>query len=74
MSPLAELQHLLETRIEVIEDSALREENPELQLSKLQEVSEKIDLWKVQHSKSVDKKLQHYLENYSLQKALDHIS
>lgn len=74
MSALPELKRLLETRIEVIEDTCLREENPELQLSKLKEVSEKIDLWKVQHSKSVDRKLQHYLENYSLQKALDHIS
>jgi len=67
------LQKELEIRLSVIGDTELREVNPELQLQQLQEVSEKIDAWRELNRGQMDKRLLHFLDNYSLDKALDFV-
>ena len=69
-----ELRKLLESRLEIIANAEMRERDPDGQLAQLQEVSEKIDAWTASHRAEVDRRLLHFLENYSLNKALDFIN
>jgi len=69
-----ELKELLEDRVRVIEDREMRENDPAKQLALLQNVSEKIDAWRDQHRKEMDRQLLHYLQQYSLSKALDFVT
>ena len=66
-----DLQSLLELRMKIIEDDDLRESDSEKQLSQLQEVSEKIDAWRDLHRTDLNRRLLHFLDNYSLNKALN---
>jgi len=68
-----QLQKLLERRLIVISDQEMREQRPDEQLQELQSLSESIDQWTVQHRTELPAKLRHFLENYSLQKALDYL-
>jgi hypothetical protein len=64
------LKDLLETRLKVIADAELRQNDPERQLAMLEEVSHGIDDWREKYRKEIDKRLLHFLEHYSLDKAL----
>lgn len=68
------LKELLEKRLEIIGDEEMRTHQPETQLQQLAEVSQKIDQWRDQHSADLPFQLRHFLENYSLNKALDYIT
>lgn len=68
---LTELIGLLETRVAVVKDTELREQNPEEQLAKLQEVSEAIVAFHATHRSLMRPRLNHFLENFSLEKAHD---
>lgn len=65
----AKLKKLLKNRLDIISDSDLRENEPEKQLKMLGEVSAKIDSWKEAHRETIDKRMLHFLDNYSLEKA-----
>ncbi len=65
----AELKELLEKRLAVISDKELREENPEKQLQLLGEVGQAIDNWRETYREGMDRRMLHFLENYSLEKA-----
>ena len=67
------LQKLLKRRLIVISDQKMREQRPDEQLRELQSLSESIDEWTLQHRTELPAKLRHFLENYSLQKALDYL-
>jgi hypothetical protein len=54
------LKDLLETRLKVIADAELRQNDPE----------HGIDDWREKYRKEIDKRLLHFLEHYSLDKAL----
>lgn len=73
MMNYTELQNLLEHRLVVIGDVKLRESDPEKQLKMLQQVSEKIDQWREGNRSDIDKQLLHFLDQYSLVKALEYI-
>jgi len=68
-----ELKQLSELRLSIIADKELREERPDEQLKQLQEVSEHIDGFYGKHQSALPAKLRHFLENRSLQKALDYL-
>jgi len=68
---LEKLIDLLETRLRVIADVDLRERDPDGQLAQLQAVSEAIVAFRSEHRPSIPPRLNHFLENFSLQKALD---
>jgi hypothetical protein len=68
---LDELISLLRRRLEVIGDAAMRESDPERQLSLLQEISEAITAFHQSHRGAIPPRLNHFLENASLQKALE---
>jgi hypothetical protein len=68
---LDELISLLRRRLEVIGDAAMRESDPERQLSLLQEISEAITAFHQSHRGTIPPRLKHFLENASLQKALE---
>lgn len=68
---LDDLVSLLHRRLEVIGDAGLRERDPEGQLAELQEVSEAISEFHRTHRGSIPPRLNHFLENSSLQKALE---
>lgn len=65
-----ELDTLLERRINIISDSSLEKD---VQLVKLQEVSECIDGWRERNREFIHPQLLHFLDNYSLQKAQKYI-
>lgn len=68
-----DMQHLislLERRLEVIGDAELRENDPEKQLVLLQEVSEAISAFHLQHKALLSARLNHFLGNCSFDKAL----
>lgn len=65
------LIELLERRLAVIGDTELRDRDPEAQLSQLQEVSEAIMAFHAANREIIPPRLNHFLENSSLQKALD---
>ena len=63
------LQTLLRRRLDVIGNSELRENDPQLQLSQLQEVSEAIQSWHAENRSSIPSRLNHFLQQSSLSKA-----
>jgi hypothetical protein len=69
----AELAAALNERLTVIADQALRADQPEVQLQRLQTASEKIEALKRQLPADADRSLHHYLDRMSLSKALDHL-
>jgi hypothetical protein len=68
---LDELISLLRRRLEVIGDAAMREFDPDGQLALLREVSERITAFHQDHRSEIPPRLNHFLENASLQKALE---
>lgn len=68
---LDELISLLLRRLEVIGDAAMRESDPDGQLALLREVSERITAFHQDHRSEIPPRLNHFLENASLQKALE---
>lgn len=68
---LEELITLLERRLEVIGDAEMRENDPAEQLRQLQEVSESIQKFHDSKREKIPVRLRHFLENSSLNKALD---
>lgn len=68
---LKELIELLERRLAVIGDTELRDRDPETQLAQLQEASEAISAFHLEKVDRIPIRLRHFLENSSLQKALD---
>ena len=74
MDPAYEpLRQLLRRRLEVIADRDLRERDPAGQLRQLQEVSEAITAEHARLRPQLPPRLNHYLTQASLQKALDWI-
>ena len=67
---LQQLIEMLERRLAVIADTDLRENDPESQLTQLQEVSEAIMAFHEDHRDSIPIRLNHFLENCSFDKAL----
>ncbi len=65
------LRQLLRRRLEVIADRDLRERDPAGQLRQLQEVSEAITAEHARLRPQLPPRLNHYLTQASLQKALD---
>lgn len=68
---LDELIALLRRRLEVIGDAVMRESDPEGQLALLREVSEGIAAFHQRHRGAIPPRLNHFLENASLPKALE---
>lgn len=68
---LEELIGLLERRLAVIGNVELRDRDPESQLAQLQEVSEAISGFHREKEERLPIRLRHFLENSSLNKALD---
>ncbi|MDF1858813.1 MAG: hypothetical protein P1U87_01290 [Verrucomicrobiales bacterium] len=68
---LSELIQLLERRLAVIGDAEMRENDPDGQLRQLQEVSEAIQEFSKTKQERIPIRLRHFLENSSLNKALD---
>ena len=69
----ADLAAALEERLAVIADQTLRNQQPELQIQKLQAVSARIDALKGRLPPDADPMLKHYLDRMSLSKALEFI-
>ncbi|MGJ8672582.1 hypothetical protein [Rubritalea sp.] len=63
----------LQTRLDVISDQDLRENNPESQLRQLQSVSEDIVAWHQENRGNIPAQLHHFLQQQSLSKALDYL-
>ncbi|MFC4995161.1 hypothetical protein [Rubritalea tangerina] len=72
-APYKELKRLLEQRLSVITDSSLRTSAPEKQLQLLQSISESITTWHNNYQAEIDPRLHHFLQQQSLQKALNFI-
>jgi hypothetical protein len=68
---LEELVAILERRLKVIGDAEKRENDPDEQLRQLQEVSESIQVFHESKREKIPVRLRHFLENSSLNKALD---
>jgi hypothetical protein len=66
-----ELIQLLERRLAVIGDTQMRGNDPDGQLRQLQEVSEAIEEFHRSKLERIPIRLRHFLENSSLNKALD---
>ncbi len=69
-----ELQALLQRRLDVIADHALRDRDPAAHLAALKEISESLQTYAAAHHRDLDPKLRHYLTQSSYQKALDHLT
>lgn len=67
------LSELLQTRLDVIANTQLRESDPATQLKQLQEVSESIMAWHQQSRGNIPGQLHHFLQQQSLSKALDYL-
>tara|TARA_R110002096_G_scaffold20971_3_gene68467 strand:+ start:2020 stop:2283 length:264 start_codon:yes stop_codon:yes gene_type:complete len=65
------LIELLERRLEVIGDEALRDSDPDEQLSQLKQVSEAITVFHKGNEEVLPNRLKHFLESCSFAKALD---
>ena len=74
LANLSELHSLLTRRLAVIGDKKMREEAPDEQLRELQRVSEAITAWHETHRSQIPARLNHFLTQSSLQKALDWIN
>jgi hypothetical protein len=72
-SELESLLSLLHRRLVVIGDRDLRENDPDLQLALLREVSESITAFHDRHQADLPPRLRHFLENASLEKAREWI-
>ena len=70
----AELQSMLQHRLAVISDHALRDRDPAAHLDGLKTASEEISAYTQGYLAEFDGKLRHYLLNCSYQKALDHLN
>lgn len=70
----SELQTLLQQRLDVIADHALRDRDPASHLAALKEVSEAIQAYAETHHREIAPKLRHYLTQSSYQKALEHLT
>jgi type II secretory pathway component PulJ len=68
---LEELVALLERRLAIIADTAWRERDPEGQLAELAAVSEAIERFRLAREGTLPPRLEHFLANASLGKALD---
>ena len=75
-SGLRELAALLEQRLAVIGDTALRDSDPEAQLRQLQEVSESLVEMhgRLKSAGQVPARLDHFLTQCSYNKALDFVN
>ena len=75
-SELRELATLLEQRLAVIGDTALRDRDPEAQLRQLQEVSESlVDMHgSLKNAGKVPPRLDHFLTQCSYDKALEFVN
>ena len=71
--PLKALQSLLQQRLAIIGDKALRETDPAAQLEALQAASEAIDVWRAEHEAVCPPRLRHFLQQSSLGKALEFV-
>lgn len=69
-----ELQRLLLHRIQVIEDRACRDSDPESHLRQLKEASEAITEWHQSNRSRLHPQLNHFLTQASFGKALEFIS
>lgn len=69
----AELQTLLQQRLDVIADHPFRDRDPAAHLTALKEVSEAIQTYAEANHRAFDAKLRHYLTQSSYQKALEHL-
>lgn len=67
-----QLRTLLQTRLDTIADTQLRDSDPAEQLRRLQEVSEAITQWQAD-TKGIPQQLNHYLKQSSLSKALEFV-
>jgi hypothetical protein len=67
------LAQLLRHRLTIIADHDLRVSDPQAQLAALQAVSEDIAAWLEKHRAGCPPKLRHFIEQASLQKALEYI-
>lgn len=68
----AELEKLLERRLEVIADHTWRDRDPAGHLDALRLASEALSAWTLLHRSELDPQLRHFLANASYQKALQH--
>ncbi len=68
---LQELIDLLDERLRVIGDAEWRGRDPEGQLAALVSVSEAITTFHLQNRAAIPPRLNHFLENWSLEKARD---
>ena len=75
-SGLSELAALLEQRLAIIGDTALRGSDPEAQLRQLQEVSESLEEMhgRLKSAGQVPVRLDHFLTQCSYSKALDFVN
>ena len=64
------LEDLLKRRLAIIGDENLRESDPQQQLDLLKEVSQQIDTWRDSNRSQLPFRLKHFLDQYSLDKAL----
>lgn len=67
------LRELLQRRIAIISDTALRDRDPAEQLKQLQHASEAITQWHADHRGDIPAQLNHFLKQSSLSKALEYI-
>lgn len=67
---LEQLVGLLEERLAVISDYALREKDPDEQLRRLEAASESIATFHAENRGAIPPRLEHFLANSSLEKAL----
>jgi hypothetical protein len=72
-STFESLRQLLVQRLTIIADTALRESDPAAQLDSLRTVSDAIEAWRSKHEGDCPAKLRHFLQQSSLQKALEFI-
>lgn len=68
------LKSLLQKRLTTIADTELRDTDPALQLTQLQEVSESIQQWHSQNRDNIPSQLNHFLQQSSLSKALEYLA
>ncbi|MEM7697678.1 MAG: hypothetical protein AAF236_04660 [Verrucomicrobiota bacterium] len=69
-SDYQQLIEFLERRIEVISDTEWRDRDQEGHLGAIIEASEAIGEWQTAHQEELPKRLEHFLENCSFEKAL----
>ncbi|MFT5633014.1 MAG: putative phage-related endonuclease [Rubritalea sp.] len=72
MIDYTKLKTLLERRLEIISNTQLRDKDPAEQLRQLQSVSEDITKW-TDETKGIPQRLNHFLKQSSLNKALEFI-